>query len=198
MSGGAEVGSVPGNARPVPAERPTIGLSKLWFWAPIVPLVALDLWSKAAAFGFLRDRWPDSFARERWEVWHWEMRIRFSLVAVWNPGTIWGLGGSLHDLLVAARFFAIGVLIWFAAKTPRRSRLQQAVLGAILAGAVGNLYDNLTEREPVHLGGGGVRDFLLFEFGPRYAAFPAFNVADSCITVGAVALALLLWRSDRK
>ena len=62
----------------------------------------------------------------------------------------------------------------------------------IVAGAVGNLYDNLTEANQ------GVRDFLLFSIvidGERWK-WPAFNVADACICVGAITLALLLWRSD--
>jgi lipoprotein signal peptidase len=45
----------------------------------------------------------------------------------------------------------------------------------IMAGAIGNLYDNFTEER------GGVRDFLRFSgsfFGSRWE-FPAFNVADS-------------------
>ena len=44
----------------------------------------------------------------------------------------------------------------------------------------------------------GVRDFLEFyaRIGDGTYVFPAFNVADSCITVGAITLAVLLWRDD--
>ena len=43
-----------------------------------------------------------------------------------------------------------------------------------------------------------VRDFLYFTGSwPWRWTFPAFNVADSCITVGAIVLFLLLWREDR-
>jgi lipoprotein signal peptidase len=56
---------------------------------------------------------------------------------------------------------------------------------------LGNLYDNLFMPRRA------VRDFLLF-FRVRgdetEAHFPAFNVADSCITVGAIVLLVLLWR----
>ena len=64
----------------------------------------------------------------------------------------------------------------------------------LLAGAVGNLYDNLT----VSVRGfeGGVRDFLHFSFGSY--EFPAFNVADSCITIGALCLIVLLLREERR
>ena len=177
--------------RTTPVERASLWAGKLWFWLPIAPLVALDLWSKTAVFAFL-----DANPARPHVVFHWTDKVRFSLVTVWNQGTIWGLGQNLHGALVALRFVAIGVLLTFAARTLRHQRGTLVALGVILAGAIGNLWDNLTEAEPRHLGGGGVRDFLLFEFGPRYADFPAFNVADSCITCGAITLAILLWRSD--
>jgi signal peptidase II len=72
--------------------------------------------------------------------------------------------------------------------------MQQIVLAMIVAGAVGNLYDNFTEPA------GGVRDFLLFfinlEEGPLQ--WPAFNVADALICVGAILLVIMVWRSDRQ
>ena len=62
----------------------------------------------------------------------------------------------------------------------------------IMAGAIGNLYDNFTQESH------GVRDFLRFQgsfFGQSWE-FPAFNVADSCICVGAITLAILMWRGS--
>jgi signal peptidase II len=72
-------------------------------------------------------------------------------------------------------------------------RLHLLVLGLILAGAIGNLYDNFVRADR------SVRDFLHFTGAWPFAwDFPAFNVADACITVGAVGLFVLLWRDDRK
>ena len=59
-------------------------------------------------------------------------------------------------------------------------RMFSIALGLILGGAIGNVIDRL-----IH---GQVTDFLLFHQGGWY--FPAFNVADSAITVGAVLLIL--------
>ena len=58
--------------------------------------------------------------------------------------------------------------------------------GLILGGEIGNQIDRLRL--------GHVTDFLLFQapVGNRMAQFPAFNVADSCITVGVILMALLL------
>src|SRR5690606_40575061 len=58
-------------------------------------------------------------------------------------------------------------------------------LALVLGGALGNLYDRLTL--------GYVVDFLFFHY--RQYSFPAFNVADSAISVG---VALLLWDGVRK
>lgn len=166
---------------------------KLWFWLPIAPLVALDLWSKSAVFAFLQERYGHvpSLSREFPIVESW---FGFSFVEWRNTGTIWGIGKDFNTALVVLRCFALGLLVYFAGRTPARSKLQLLVLGLIMAGAIGNLFDNLTESD------GAVRDFLKFYWpreGQRDWVFPAFNVADSCICVGAFTLAILLWRDDR-
>jgi signal peptidase II len=62
----------------------------------------------------------------------------------------------------------------------RHQRMFSLALGLILGGAIGNVIDRLLY--------GQVVDFLLFHQGGWY--FPAFNIADSAITVGAVLLIL--------
>lgn len=57
-------------------------------------------------------------------------------------------------------------------------------LALVLGGALGNLYDRILR--------GSVTDFVLFYWGDWQ--FPAFNVADSAISVGAVLLLIDLWR----
>lgn len=57
-------------------------------------------------------------------------------------------------------------------------------LALVLGGALGNLYDRILR--------GSVTDFVLFYW--RDWQFPAFNVADSAISVGAVLLLIDLWR----
>lgn len=163
---------------------------KLLFWIPILPLVVLDLWSKSRVFGFLEANYPEvTFANREHEVWGGP--IGFNLVQWYNTGTVWGLGQEFPTGLRVLRCVAVVVIVAFVWRTSRQARLALAALGVILAGALGNLYDNFT----VAVAGrpdlsGGVRDFLLFSFwGWR---FPAFNVADSCITVGAISLAVWL------
>lgn len=105
----------------------------------------------------------------------WNRGMSFSLLS--GPDLWWGpclLGGIA--LAVSA-----GIVHWLG---ERRDLAFQLGLGLILAGAVGNLLDRLQH--------GAVVDFILFYRGAW--AFPAFNVADSCITVGVIVLlAESLW-----
>lgn len=179
-----------------PVERGFGG--KLAFWLPWPLLVALDLWSKAAVFGFLEAQAEAHNVASRPEHdWPahtvWTGAVRLDLVSWGNTGTIWGLGQGATVPLMVLRCAAVVGLFWFVRNTQRAARVQQFVLGLVLAGALGNLYDNFTRADR------SVRDFLYFTGSwPVDWTFPAFNVADSCITVGAIGLFLLLWRSDRK
>lgn len=164
---------------------------KLAFWLPWPLLVALDLWSKAAVFGFLEREHSDLLGVHRVHP-VFDGIVRFELVSWGNPGTIWGLLQNATVALMVLRCFAVVGLFWFVHRTPRAAKLQLVVLSLILAGALGNLYDNFVRDDRT------VRDFLHFTGRwPIAWDFPAFNVADSCITVGALGLFLLLWRQDR-
>lgn len=166
---------------------------KLWFWLPWPCLVALDLWSKAFVFGFLARQSPGLPENHRTPYVLFDGALRCELVTWGNTGTIWGLFQDGTVVLMVLRCAAVAGLFWFLTKTPRAARLQQLVLSLILAGALGNLYDNFTRDDR------SVRDFLHFTGSwPFRWDFPAFNVADSCITVGAITLFLLLWREDRR
>lgn len=172
---------------------------KLWFWLPWPLLVALDLWSKAAAFGFVlaeaKARGLGHLPEHQVPAWLvFDSRLlRLDLVCWGNTGTIWGLfQGSTLPLMVV-RCAAVVGLLWFVWTLPRAARFRHLVLSLVFAGALGNLYDNFVRADR------SVRDFLFFSGRwPVEWTFPAFNVADSCITVGAIGLFVLLWRDDRK
>lgn len=174
-----------------PGEAPGFA-GKWWFWLPWPLLVALDLWSKTAAFSFLADKHP-GIAENLHSHLVFEGAVTFHLVAWRNPGTIWGLFPESTVPLMVLRCGAVVALLWFLRNTSVRARLQQFVLSLVLAGALGNLYDNFFCADR------SVRDFLRFTGDwPFVWQFPAFNVADSCITVGAIALFVILWREDGK
>jgi signal peptidase II len=104
----------------------------------------------------------------------------FNLVMVWNRGVSFGMFNMSADwgpylLSGLALVISVCLVIWL-----RRvdSRLVAVALGMVLGGALGNVIDRF-----VH---GAVVDFLDFHaFGHHW---PAFNVADSAITVGVVLL----------
>jgi signal peptidase II len=186
---------------PGPEEKRALIRGKLGFWITVAPLVALDLWSKAAVFAFLAEQkapgsTTPSVQHDVWELARGEVGaawLKLSLVAWRNTGTIWGWGQSFTPVLIVLRCLAVLVILYFVRKLPANARWCQVVLGMIMAGAIGNLWDNLTQVK------GGVRDFILFKgdlLSPIGGSFPAFNVADSCICIGAFALAVMLWRGD--
>ena len=84
---------------------------------------------------------------------------------------------------------ALAVLIHFYRATPPTETSRAFALALLMAGAAGNLLDRL--RSPR-----GVVDFV--DVGVGSLRFWTFNVADACITVGAVVLAVVLWRGARR
>lgn len=174
-----------------PAEAKGFG-GKLLFWLPWPLLVAADLWSKSAVFAFMAEQWSHLPEDRRPGHRVFEGPISLDFVTWGNTGTIWGLFQNGTVVLMVLRCFALVGLLWFVRTTSRSARLQLVVLSLVFAGAVGNLYDNFVRADS------SVRDFLFFTgTWPTEWSFPAFNIADSCITVGAIGLFVLLWRDDR-
>lgn len=152
-------------------------------------LVALDLWSKAAVFAWLT---PRPIGVIEWDA-HGHPRYRvfgdwFAFYLTTNPGMAWGFDKLPPWLLVGGRCAAVLFLTWLVATTARERRALSWALTLILAGAVGNLYDNLALPPPQGRSFGEVRDFIDVYFAVWDWHFPTFNVADACITVGAVLL----------
>jgi len=115
----------------------------------------------------------------------------FNLVHVRNRGMAFGiLNRPGYDFsfyfLVAATIGAIALLLYWYTRLKDKNRMLVIGLSFILGGAVGNLSDRLRLREVI--------DFLDFHIGLYH--WPAFNVADSAITVGTfwVAINLLFQR----
>lgn len=112
----------------------------------------------------------------------------FDLVLFHNEGAAFsflaGAGGWQKMLFSAIAVIASVVIIRLLYRHPQQ-KLFCFALSLVLGGALGNLYDRVTL--------GYVVDFLFFHYRGWY--WPAFNVADSTISVGVV---LLLWDSFRK
>lgn len=101
-----------------------------------------------------------------------------------NPGSAFSLfqgGGAVIALIAIA---AVAVIVVIARQLP--GTLEGVAIGLVLGGAVGNLLDRMFRGDGFL--DGKVIDFVDFDF------FPAFNVADSAITIGAILAVLLAFR----
>ena len=109
----------------------------------------------------------------------------FSLVRVHNTGAAFSFladaGGWQRWFFIAVGVVATVIIVRLLKRHAREPRMAFA-LALVLGGALGNVIDRVAL--------GHVVDFLYFHY--KSFAWPAFNVADSAITVGA---ALLIWDS---
>ena len=115
-----------------------------------------------------------------------------SLTLVLNPGLAFGLLGSLPPawrwLVAALSLVALAVLARVALRVlPAGGPAGRVAIGLIFGGAVGNLIDRARF--------GAVVDFVDVHWGGWH--WPAFNVADSAITIGVALLALRLLAEPR-
>jgi signal peptidase II len=139
-----------------------------WLWLTLV-VVLLDRASKA---------WFESRTSEGW---HRELIHNFIyLVHSRNPGIAFGVfadspSAGMRILLIVGSAVVIGALAWLFVAGHSGGSLTAAGLALLLGGATGNVTDRI-----VH---GAVTDFFEVWLGSYH--WPAFNVADSAITMGA-------------
>ena len=151
------------------------------FWPIFFGWLTLDLITKHLALQYL---WPPGVPHQILGEY-----LRFTLA--FNRGAAMGM--SLGEASRPA-FTVIGLVLltglgWLYWKTRDDQRLQAAIIGFIMAGAVGNLVDRLRHER-------GVTDFI--DMGIGTTRFWTYNVADMGITCGAIALALILGKEDEK
>jgi signal peptidase II len=103
----------------------------------------------------------------------------FNLVNVTNTGAAFGSFKGNNTFFVAISLIALVVVTVLLVRPRRSDPWRDVSLALLLAGILGNLTDRLLY--------GHVIDFLLFNLHIRYAdPWPAFNVADSCISIAVV------------
>jgi signal peptidase II len=117
----------------------------------------------------------------------------FNLVHVMNKGSAFGFlnRGDIvwqRYFFLAASLVAIGIIVYMAKTTRLEARSHFLALGLLLGGAIGNLIDRARLGEVI--------DFLDVYVGDYH--WPAFNVADSALTVGALLLIAVYYRHERK
>jgi signal peptidase II len=144
-----------------------------WLWLTLA-VVLLDRASKA---------WFEGRTIEGWR--HEVLHHFIYLVHSKNPGIAFGVladsaSTTTRVILIAGSLLVIGVLAWLLVAGKVGSSLGNAGLALLLGGAAGNLADRIFH--------GAVTDFFELWLGTYH--YPAFNVADSAITIGAVFILL--------
>jgi signal peptidase II len=108
---------------------------------------------------------------------------------VTNNGAAFGLLPERTTLLSILSVLAVVAIVFYYRRLAAESRLIAATLGMQLGGAFGNLVDRVGQGYVVDFIDVGIPD------GPR---FWSFNVADSSIVVGIIAVTVLLWWQERQ
>jgi signal peptidase II len=150
-----------------------------WLWLSLLVIV-FDLGSKYLADSLLTYASPVPLLPV------------FDLTLLYNTGAAFsflaGAGGWQRWLFVAIAMGMSAFLLHWMYRTPRSHYLLGVGLALVLGGALGNLYDRT-----VH---GHVVDFISLHWEGYY--FPAFNIADTAITLGTIALLvdMLFSRND--
>ncbi len=116
----------------------------------------------------------------------------FSWTLAYNTGAAFSFladsSGWQRWLFALIAIAVSAVLVVWLKRLGRNETWLAVALALVLGGALGNLYDRIAL--------GHVIDFILVHWQNRWY-FPAFNIADSAITVGAVMLALDMFKSKK-
>ena len=174
--------SNPTGAPPTAERRRFPNETNGWRWLPLaIAVIVLDQASKA------------------WMVHHFRIYESVHVLPVLDITLMFNTGAAFSFLsdasgwqkwLFVALALGVGAAIlgWLRRLRSRSQALLCCALTLILGGALGNVIDRLRI--------GHVVDFISAHWGRTYY-FPAFNVADSAITIGAILLHLDAWRESR-
>jgi signal peptidase II len=147
--------------------------------AMVAAIVLLDQWTKHLAVTNLVPRHvPHEVVGDV---------VRFTLT--YNPGAAFGmhLGDASRWVFTILTLLILGFLVRLYMGTPRHDTALRLAVVTVMGGAIGNLVDRLRSSM-------GVVDFI--DIGVGDVRFWTFNVADTAVSLGAIALVLLLWRRD--
>ncbi len=119
----------------------------------------------------------------------------FHIVHKRNPGGAWGIFAGQQTFLVIVTFVALALFLYLFREASFRTKFFYSTgILLLISGSVGNLVDRLFRMDEA--GETYVVDFLdFFIFGYN---FPAFNVADICLTVGVALFAVDLLFFEKK
>lgn len=142
-----------------------------------IAVIALDLWTKSLAVAHLELYRPEP------------VFAHFNLMLAHNEGAAFsflaGAGGWQRWFFAGVAVVITTVMVAWIWRLRPAQRWLACALALVIGGALGNLYDRVTL--------GYVVDFLDFWWGDYH--FPAFNIADTAISIGAVMLIVDMLRN---
>ncbi len=155
-----------------------------WLWLSALAVV-LDLLTKNAA--------------EMYLILHQPVAVMpgFNLTLMYNKGAAFSFlsnagGWQRWFFVILSTAISIGLFIWLKKlgqdKEQKNNWILHAAISLVLGGAIGNLIDRVLY--------GQVTDFIQVYYANSY--FPAFNIADSAITLGAVLLILDMFFESKR
>lgn len=112
------------------------------------------------------------------------------LTKIYNTGGVFGILPGKKTLFLIISIIVLLVLIGFYLYEKQKTDFFCLAMGLVFSGAVGNILDRLMNRP-------GVVDFIYIGIEGKFK-WPAFNIADSAIVVGAIALAVIFWLQERE
>jgi signal peptidase II len=151
------------------------------FWGAAIAVVALDVITKQLAMDHLRpEHVPHQIIGNV---------VRFTLA--FNQGAAFSMSVGNHSRYFFGTLAVVALVILYRLfrVTKHGDTLRTLALGLAWGGAAGNLIDRFRSSA-------GVVDFI--DIGVGDVRFWTFNVADSAVTIGALLLAWVLWREDRR
>ena len=154
----------------------------------------LDLITKYFVF-----RHEQLFAGSEWWLWDGKIGIQKGL----NEGALFGLGqGATGFFALISIAAAVAIVVWLFRFGAARDLALTIIMGFILGGILGNLYDRLglhgmvwDDFRPDRAGEKiyAVRDWILFRWNEQWT-WPNFNIADSFLVLGTISLFAHTWK----
>lgn len=183
--------SVPASSKPASVAT-SVPVARYVLFASLAILGGgLDLLTKQWVFAWR------GFPRADNIYWIWQPV--FGIETSLNPGALFGMGaGNSHWFAALSVVAAIGIVVWLTYGRAALDLWLTLALGLVMGGIIGNLYDRLGLWHFADVPGewrNNVRDWILFQYpapwrGWELVPWPNFNIADSCLVIGAAILVL--------
>lgn len=165
----------------------------------VVPLRRYALFAILAALGggldLLTKQWVFAWRGfPRADNIYWLLEPYVGIETSLNPGALFGMGaGNSHWFALLSIVAAIGIVVWLTYGRAAHDLWLTVALGLVTGGIIGNLYDRLGFWHFADVPDAwrcNVRDWILLQYpapweGWALVPWPNFNIADTCLVIGA-------------